>query len=242
MHDCIRLQCDKCEYKSTDSSSLKTHVRSIHELVKYSCDQCDKKFSSQSALKAHKKSIHEGIKYPCDICNYEAKRQTYLNIHKKSVHQGITYQCRHCDFKDKRQSNLIIHIKSIHWGLNYKCNQCDIANTPRNLTKHTNSKHLGIKPSEEKSDYSDCNLEFDNKAKLRRHKLRIRDKITYPCNLCDHIMHVKSIKNWFMRVSNINVRIVTTKQQISIASRNILSQYMKVSNIHVINVNTMLHI
>ena len=62
----MRYPCEKCEYSSTSTVHLKTHVQSKHENVYYSCMDCDYDGTTERNLKWHTKTKHEQVRYPCD--------------------------------------------------------------------------------------------------------------------------------------------------------------------------------
>ena len=81
-----KYSCEQCSYKTSQSSHLNQHIKSVHEGVKYPCDQCNHKASQLSHLNRHIRSVHEGVKYPCEKCNYEAKLLHHLHSHIKLKH------------------------------------------------------------------------------------------------------------------------------------------------------------
>ena len=90
--------CGKCDYVTTHSSNLKTHIHSKHEGVKYSCNRCKYAATEPSSLKKHIKNKHEGVRYPCDQCEYAATTAADLKIHIESKHEGLRYPCDKCEF------------------------------------------------------------------------------------------------------------------------------------------------
>ena len=57
-HIGLMLSCDKCDYKSSNSSTLLSHKRTIHEKVKYPCSQCEQKFTCNASALRHEHSSH----------------------------------------------------------------------------------------------------------------------------------------------------------------------------------------
>ena len=73
---------------------MKIHKLRIHDGVKYNCDRCDFKSTTQGNLGIHKLSVHEGVTYKCDQCDYRAKRPGNLKSHKLNIHKekGVRYE------------------------------------------------------------------------------------------------------------------------------------------------------
>jgi len=81
--------CDKCDYKTTILSNLKSHILSKHEGVKFKCDQCFREFSSKTNLQTHIHSKHEGKKYTCEQCTIEFSSPAMLSNHKTKHHRYL---------------------------------------------------------------------------------------------------------------------------------------------------------
>ena len=113
-NDEYKYPCDQCNYKATDRSNIRRHIKSVHDRVKYPCNQCSYKATVPGSLQQHIKSIHEGIKYPCDECNYKASYPSQLLRHVKSIHEEVKYPCDQCNYTATRLSCLNQHIKSTH--------------------------------------------------------------------------------------------------------------------------------
>ena len=87
----------------------------------YECEVCQKKYSDKTSLDRHKQSVHEGVTYACDQCDYQAARQYNLTLHIQSKHEGVKYACDKCDYQATQQGNLRAHIQSIHDGMMMVC-------------------------------------------------------------------------------------------------------------------------
>ncbi|XP_006628058.2 zinc finger X-chromosomal protein isoform X1 [Lepisosteus oculatus] len=137
-------QCLYCEYKSADSSNLKTHVKTKHskempykcercfqtfpeaeellhhalsheEAKTHQCAHCDHKSSNSSDLKRHVISVHtKDYPHKCDVCGKGFHRPSELKKHMAAHRSKKVHQCRHCSFKISDPFVLSRHILSVH--------------------------------------------------------------------------------------------------------------------------------
>ena len=78
-------ECDVCEKRFTQSSSLKAHML-IHTNEKpYECDVCEKSFTQASNLKRHKR-IHTNEMFECDVCEKRFTTSGNLRRHMRTQH------------------------------------------------------------------------------------------------------------------------------------------------------------
>ncbi|XP_034539294.1 zinc finger Y-chromosomal protein 1 [Notolabrus celidotus] len=136
--------CLYCDYKSADSSNLKTHIKTKHskempykcercfqtfaeeeELIQHGltheenkthhCAHCDHKSSNSSDLKRHIISVHtKDYPHKCAICGKGFHRPSELKKHSVSHRTKKLHQCRHCNFKIADPFVLSRHILSVH--------------------------------------------------------------------------------------------------------------------------------
>ncbi|KAM7397939.1 hypothetical protein PAMA_006012 [Pampus argenteus] len=136
--------CLYCDYKSADSSNLKTHIKTKHskempykcercfqtfaeeeELMQHGltheenkthhCAHCDHKSSNSSDLKRHIISVHtKDYPHKCAICGKGFHRPSELKKHSVSHRTKKLHQCRHCSFKIADPFILSRHILSVH--------------------------------------------------------------------------------------------------------------------------------
>ncbi|XP_031725092.1 zinc finger Y-chromosomal protein isoform X2 [Anarrhichthys ocellatus] len=136
--------CLYCDYKSADSSNLKTHIKTKHskempykcercfqtfaeeeELIQHGltheenkthhCAHCDHKSSNSSDLKRHIISVHtKDYPHKCAICGKGFHRPSELKKHSVAHRTKKLHQCRHCNFKIADPFILSRHILSVH--------------------------------------------------------------------------------------------------------------------------------
>ncbi|KAM9333644.1 zinc finger Y-chromosomal protein 1 isoform 2-T2 [Pholidichthys leucotaenia] len=136
--------CLYCDYKSADSSNLKTHIKTKHskempykcercfqtfaeeeELMQHGltheenkahhCAHCDHKSSNSSDLKRHIISVHtKDYPHKCAVCGKGFHRPSELKKHSVSHRTKKLHQCRHCNFKIADPFVLSRHILSVH--------------------------------------------------------------------------------------------------------------------------------
>uniref|UniRef100_A0A8C2C4F8 C2H2-type domain-containing protein n=1 Tax=Cyprinus carpio TaxID=7962 RepID=A0A8C2C4F8_CYPCA len=136
--------CMYCDYKSADSSNLKTHVKTKHsrelpfhcercgqtfseedELTQHAathedarghqCSHCDHRSSNSSDLKRHVISVHtKDYPHKCGVCGKGFHRPSELKKHSASHKAKKLHQCRHCNFKIADPFVLSRHILSVH--------------------------------------------------------------------------------------------------------------------------------
>ena len=58
--------------------NLKTHKESKHECVRYECDKCEYKAMQLSDRETNKESKHDGVRYECYRFDFKATQIRYL--------------------------------------------------------------------------------------------------------------------------------------------------------------------
>ncbi|XP_026093351.1 zinc finger Y-chromosomal protein-like isoform X3 [Carassius auratus] len=136
--------CHYCDYKSADSSNLKTHVKTKHskempfkcercfqtfaepdellqhgltheEAKTHQCSHCEHKSSNSSDLKRHIISVHtKDYPHKCEVCGKGFHRPSELKKHSAAHKAKKLHQCRHCNFKIADPFVLSRHILSVH--------------------------------------------------------------------------------------------------------------------------------
>ena len=107
-----KTSCNQCDYTTLFIGDLNSHVIRKHKKIK--CEKCNYKSPNMSSLRSHDRSMHEGIKVYCDECNYKCVMLSTLRVHKQSKHENIYYKCNMCAHKASRKDNLNTHIKAKH--------------------------------------------------------------------------------------------------------------------------------
>ena len=110
MHEVVRWECEKCDYKATRKQSLEIHHESKYEDKKYECDKCEFKVTTKQNLRFHHENIHEGrvldINVKC-VMNILLKREALKNMKNLNVR----YECKECNYKATTHGSLRSHLK-----------------------------------------------------------------------------------------------------------------------------------
>lgn len=151
--------CLYCDYKSADSSNLKTHVKTKHSKeLPYKCERCFQTFADEEELLQHA-STHEEIKtHQCAHCDHKSSNSSDLKRHIISVHtKDYPHKCAVCGKGFHRPSELKKHTASHRAKKLHQCRHCDFKNAdPFVLSRHILSVHTKEQQqaSPEKSEVS----------------------------------------------------------------------------------------
>ena len=137
--------CDRCDYKGTSPSCLKSHIKSVHDKIKDNvCPHCGYACSHKKVLDNHINSVHLKMKnFVCEECGSTFFKNAGLQLHRETVHLNKRrYKCEQCDKAFNAKRSLSLHIKIVHLKIKYACQQCGYAaSTNGNLRKHRIAVH-----------------------------------------------------------------------------------------------------
>ena len=106
-----------CVKSFTATSSLETHIRSIHERSQlFANPECDKLFNQKTNMDGHCQAIHmESDLIMCQECGRNFNYTSTLRRHVQTVHERqLSHACGQCERKFSCQRNLKKHIETIH--------------------------------------------------------------------------------------------------------------------------------
>ena len=90
-------KCNKCDFSSTNRTSLNRHFARKHLNWNYECKVCSKRHESQELLDEHMKVRHIGDEpYKCKLCTgVEFSNKVTLQKHTEQMHVK-KMRCRYC--------------------------------------------------------------------------------------------------------------------------------------------------
>ncbi|CAI5772353.1 finger X-chromosomal [Podarcis lilfordi] len=178
-------QCQYCEYRSADSSNLKTHVKTRHSKeMPFKCDICFQIFSDTKELQQHIIMHQESKTHQCLHCDHKSSNSSDLKRHIISVHtKDYPHKCDMCDKGFHRPSELKKHV-AVHKGKKlHQCRHCDfkIAD-PFVLSRHILSVHTKDLPFRCKR----CKKGFKLQMELKKHMKTHSGRKVYQCEFCEY--------------------------------------------------------
>ena len=86
-----RLQCEKCQFKTTAKDVLEKHNKLNHQKKtakkRINCKQCHKYFYLEKTFNAHMSQAHGDQGYPWDNCSQSFENNDMLRTHIESTHE-----------------------------------------------------------------------------------------------------------------------------------------------------------
>ncbi|XP_058515338.1 zinc finger X-chromosomal protein-like isoform X2 [Ochotona princeps] len=178
-------ECQYCEYKSADSSNLKTHVKIKHSKeMPFKCDICLLTFPNTKEVQQHAVTHQESKTHQCLHCNHKSSNSSDLKRHIISVHtKDYPHKCDMCDKGFHRPSELKRHVAAHKVKKMHQCRHCDfkIAD-PFVLSRHILSVHTKDLPFRCKR----CRKGFNQQNELKNHMKTHSGRKVYRCEYCEY--------------------------------------------------------
>ncbi|XP_053773045.1 zinc finger X-chromosomal protein isoform X3 [Desmodus rotundus] len=178
-------QCQYCEYRSADSSNLKTHVKTKHSKeMPFKCDICLLTFSDTKEVQQHALIHQESKTHQCVHCDHKSSNSSDLKRHIISVHtKDYPHKCDMCDKGFHRPSELKKHVAAHKGKKMHQCRHCDfkIAD-PFVLSRHILSVHTKDLPFRCKR----CRKGFRQQNELKKHMKTHSGRKVYQCEYCEY--------------------------------------------------------
>ena len=115
-----KLKCDKCDFSTLRSTSLKNHSYQHDKPKPHQCEYCEKAYVKEEELIIHMINAHtDDTAFPCNFCASSFMSRPGLNYHIIAEHPEQSKiewcKCEYCEYAATQQSNLKRHISDKHF-------------------------------------------------------------------------------------------------------------------------------
>nr|XP_034348993.1 zinc finger Y-chromosomal protein 2-like isoform X3 [Arvicanthis niloticus] len=178
-------ECQYCEYKSADSSNLKTHIKTKHNReIPLKCGICLLTFSDTREAQQHAVTHQENRTHQCSHCSHKSSNSSDLKRHIISVHtKDYPHKCDMCSKGFHRPSELKKHVATHKSKKMHQCRHCEFKSPdPFLLSHHILSVHTKNVPFKCKR----CKKGFQQQCELQKHMKTHSGRKVYQCEYCEY--------------------------------------------------------
>uniref|UniRef100_A0A3Q2YHP4 Zinc finger X-chromosomal protein-like n=1 Tax=Hippocampus comes TaxID=109280 RepID=A0A3Q2YHP4_HIPCM len=178
--------CMYCEYKSADSSNLKTHIKTKHSKeMPYKCERCFQTFAEEEELNQHELTHEENKTHHCAHCDHKSSNSSDLKRHIISVHtKDYPHKCAVCGKGFHRPSELKKHSVAHRTKKLHQCRHCNFKNAdPFVLSRHILSVHTKEQQQASPEKMSAASLASSVTVVIGKGQ---KERRIYQCQYCDY--------------------------------------------------------
>lgn len=177
-------KCDQCGKTFGRVTHLNRHMKALHSEKTLKCPHCDYKTSASHYLQSHLKFKHEigtdNFYYTCHICGKQVKGRSSYNLHTTTAHSDVrSFFCEVCGNGYKDKGGLVQHMK-LHGEKKFSCEVCgELFKAGFYLNRHMRAKHL-----ERNIECDVCGVKFVRNFDLKYHKRTTHENNLFSCDIC----------------------------------------------------------
>ena len=157
--------CQKCDFKTQNCETLRSHIKTKHSKVKKVCWDCDYSHAIASKVASHHRQVHLGVIrwQKLKICRKDDCSNLGM-INCPKFEHCLLY-CEQCEYSTTTSEYLKNHVRNVHSskdleGLLQSCKQCDYRTRySSDLIRHEVNKHMDEESKLKANIFKKCSFE-----------------------------------------------------------------------------------